>query len=68
MYQGKSYIFDKFSIDNEHIICNKCKKTRTCCKEEISKLNPNRYYKLCISCRAVQNNYNINFRKKNNLE
>ena len=69
MYQGKCYIFDKFSIDNKNIICNKCKKTRIPCKEEVSKINPNRWYKLCLECRTVQNNYNISYKKKkNNLE
>ena len=69
MYQGKCYIFDEYSIDNEYITCKKCKKTRQPCKEEVSKINPNRYYKMCQTCRALQTNYNINFKKKKyNLE
>jgi len=68
MYQGKSKnnLINEYSVDNEYLTCKKCKQTRTPCKEEVSKINPNRYYKMCQKCRAIQNNYNINYKKKNN--
>jgi len=67
MYQGKSKnnLNDEYSIDNEYITCKKCKQNKKADKNDISKINPNRYYKMCQKCRAIQNNYNINYKKKN---
>jgi hypothetical protein len=68
MYQGKSKnnLNDEYSIDNEYITCKKCKQNKKADKKDISRKNPNVYYKNCQRCRDYQFQKNLIHRYKKN--
>ena len=62
---GEKHLNPKFTIDNEIIVCTKCKVSYKAEKEHISVKNPNLYYKWCQRCRDYQFQRNIMIRYKN---
>lgn len=64
---GEKFLNSKYTLDNQYIICTKCKVKYTPEKKDISLKNPNVYYKWCIRCREYQFQKNLIHRyKKNN--
>ena len=57
---GETELNPDYTLDNEYIICTKCKVKYTPSDSDISIKNPNKYYKQCKRCR----DYNNNARKK----
>jgi hypothetical protein len=68
MYAGESKINlnDEYSIDKEYITCKKCKVHYKPDKKDISRKNPNVYYKNCQRCRDYQFQKNLIHRYKKN--
>ena len=65
---GLKNLNPKYTLDNEYIICGKCKVFYKPEKKDISLKNPNVYYKWCIRCRDYQFNKNLIHRYKKNNE
>ena len=57
---GETKLNPEYTLDNEYIICTKCKFKYTPIHTDITIKNPNLYYKQCKKCRE----YNNNARKK----
>jgi len=62
---GEKHLNPKYTIDNEIIVCTKCKVSYEPDKKDISMKNPNLYYKWCYRCRDYQFQRNIMIRYKN---
>ena len=62
---GEKPLNQKYTLDNEIIVCTKCKVSYEPDKKDISVKNPNLYYKWCFRCRQYQFQRNIMNRYKN---
>ena len=62
---GEKPLNPKYTLDNEYIVCTKCKICYEPDKKDISTKNPNVYYKTCKRCRDYQFKHNIINRYKN---
>ena len=62
---GETELNPDYTLDNEYIICTKCKVCYQPDKKDISRKNPNVYYKWCQRCRDYQFQRNIMIRYKN---
>ena len=63
---GLKNLNTKYTLDNEYIICSRCKVCYKPEKKDISLKNPNVYYKWCIRCREYQFNKSREYRNKKN--
>ena len=62
---GEKPLNQKYTLDNEIIVCTKCKVSYEPEYKDISVKNPNLYYKWCQRCRDYQFQRNIMIRYKN---
>ena len=62
---GEPKLNPDYTLDNTHILCKKCKVYYEPDKKDISRKNPNVYYKTCQRCRDYQFKHNIINRYKN---